>query len=50
MTDALADALIELHDAVARRLHESPTLRLMAGPRITHALARVRALIPKATP
>jgi len=50
MTDALTAALIELHDAVARRLHESPTLRLMAGTRIIHALARVRALTIKATP
>lgn len=50
MTDDLAAALVELHDAIVQRLHESPTLRLMAGPRIVHALARVRALAPKATP
>lgn len=42
LTPELLTDLVALHDAVALRVHQSPTLRLMLGPEVLRCLASVR--------
>lgn len=42
LTPELLTELVALHDAVALRVHQSPTLRLMLGPEVLRCLASVR--------
>lgn len=41
---ALFRALVELHNAVAERVHRSPTLRLLVGSRVLALLKRIEVI------
>lgn len=41
MTDELLSLLVELHNLIAERVHRSPTLRVVLGPRVLACLKRI---------